>query len=503
MPIDQSLYIFGNSLVNYAEGGTLTNVPVWMNRFAQFDGNSLSVEGGYGFLRNFADAEEPNTDWGFDGVAEVYDSERTSFAEVAFDNVLITPANFIQEQSPDTAYFDGDRSPLEATRQIVDGLTQTQPGARIFIYEGWADMGPFASDGNPNPDQLAAYHAYNTGDYHDWYVSLTEQVQASFPGSEVTLIPVASVLSELLSSQPLSEIPVEDLYVDSAPHGTETIYFLASMTTYAALYGTVPPADFGVPEVIHPEVAINFAEVAQTVASLMQARGFDVTIPPPGQGGAEDFEDFLGDGGGDAPDEAAQDTPAEEPADETPRPEFPEEDTYYPGEAPSIFPDEDVSDPAEEEPPVDPAPVDDWWAEEEGDWSEDPAPDEGPAIGSVEVTHMDGYDIVSRIIEVPEYGLYRFELTADDTATMFINGAQVLTNDGSTPEMSQDTVVELEAGQHAIDIYLSNDTGGEVLILDFGLESELAAAEADDSFLPETEFEDIPEEEAEEDLSFF
>ena len=68
MPSHVGLYIYGNSLVNFAEGGAETNVPVWMEEFAQADGNSLAVSGGYGFLRQFADRDTPGSEWSFAGV---------------------------------------------------------------------------------------------------------------------------------------------------------------------------------------------------------------------------------------------------------------------------------------------------------------------------------------------------------------------------------------------------------------------------------------------------
>ena len=490
MPINQSVYFFGNSLVNYAGGGAGTNIPVWMDRFAEFQGNGLTVEGGYGFLRNFADTQEPNTDWGFPGVAEVYDAETTSFAEVRFDNVVITPGNFIQDRAPDESYFDEDRSPLDAVIDIVSGLSESQPDARVFVYQGWADMAPFAPEGLPTPDALAAYHDYNSGEYQDWFFSLIEQTAAAVPDTEITLIPVAAVLSEILSSRPLSEIPVEDLYVDSAPHGTETIYFLAGLTTYAAIYGTVPPADFGVPDVVHPAVAINFIEVTDAIAASLQGYGFEVATPLPGLGSVE--EEFFegGEGEGASSDTAPQETVvppvAEEPAasgppeDAVPTEPAPEEDTYHPGEALSIIPQEESAD---EEPVL--------VAEEE--------PEE--TIAENANTELAEHSCISRQIEVGADGAYRFELKSDDLAILHINGKQVMTNPGDDPGASQNVVVELSAGTHLAEVFYFEENGGEILILDMGPEGALAETEA--LPLPATDFDEIPEEEAEEDLAFF
>ena len=281
MPIDRNVYFFGNSLVNYAQGGPLANVPAWMNQFAAADSNGFGAEGGYGFLRNFADRSEPLTDWGFAGVDSVINGASTRFAQADFDAIVITPANFIQDQAPWENYFDEARSPLEAAIETVGNMRAQQPDARLFVYEGWADMGPYAPNGAPTAPALAAYHRYNQGDYHAWYETLVDVTNAE-TGAEVALIPVASILSDLLEGPFLAQIPFDDLYVDSAPHGTETIYFLASMITYAAIYGELPPPDFMISRQVHPIVHNHFADISADISDALAEAGFETRIPQPG-----------------------------------------------------------------------------------------------------------------------------------------------------------------------------------------------------------------------------
>lgn len=287
MPTDVNLYIYGNSLVNFAEGSDWTNVPVWLDMLAESSGNDFAASGGYGFLRQFADRAEPGSEWGFNAVEAAWDSETESLAASSVDTVLITPNNFIQDVSPTTDYYDDTRSPVETTLDIVADTRTALPDARIFVYEGWADMAAFA---NTVPDSNAAlqdYHDYNTGAYHDWYVDYVAQINAADPDASVELIPVASVLSELLTTT-LSDIPPEDLYVDSAPHGTETIYFLASLVTYTSVYGEAPPADFDIPGLVHPSVTENFAEVLRTIDDAVNGDGSDQVEDAPV---VDDFED--------------------------------------------------------------------------------------------------------------------------------------------------------------------------------------------------------------------
>lgn len=277
MPVEVSQYIYGNSLVNFAGGSAQSNVPYWMNQFAESADNTYIANGGYGFLRQFSDRETPSDEWGFDGVAPLWNSESSAFDSVSFDTVMITPGNFLQGNEPDANYAGDDRSPLDATIDIVRDTIEAQPNAQIYLYEGWADLG--SAFGYPVSDsQLNEYHDYNAGAYHDWYVDLTDSVNQAVPGADVQLIPVASVMAELFTDGPLEGLTLDDLYVDSAPHGTETVYFLASMITYPATFGEAVPADFEVPDTVHPFVADNFELLNAQITNLMDVELAEVVV---------------------------------------------------------------------------------------------------------------------------------------------------------------------------------------------------------------------------------
>ena len=282
MPTSISQYIFGNSLVSYAEGGAETHVPVWLDRLAEEAGNSYATSGGYGFLRNFADRAEPLDAWGYQGVEDSWDGDTESFGEAGFNSILITPANFIQYQGAEQSYWDEPRSPLDAVNDIVADVRADYPDAPVLIYEGWPDMGPFSGTIPPSASAEAAYYDYTLNDYHDWYVDLVAQVNDTDPSANVALIPVAPVLAELFTGT-LAGIPAEDLYVDNAPHGTETVYFLASLITYSAIYGEPAPASFDVPSNIHPTVAANYPAIVQEIHTAVEEYQGDggVTPPPP------------------------------------------------------------------------------------------------------------------------------------------------------------------------------------------------------------------------------
>ncbi|WP_425040171.1 Ig-like domain-containing protein [Primorskyibacter sp. S187A] len=293
MPQSLTQYFFGNSLVNFAGGTANANVPHWLNQFIEADGGSYAVNGGYAFLRQAADNDVPRNEWGFSGVDGVWDQDLEGFDEVSFDSVVITPANFIQDREPTQNYPGDDRSPLDAILDVIEQVQTEQGAAKIYMYQGWSDIGFIAPDFPPTEQELETYYAYASGPYSDWYDTFLAEIDAAAPDADVTLIPINDVLIELISDGPLSDLEATDLFVDSAPHGTETTYFLASMITYSALFGEPVQAFGDVPDTIHPAVADNLP----SLAALIDTRVAELM----GEGGTDDDEGGGDDGGDDEP----------------------------------------------------------------------------------------------------------------------------------------------------------------------------------------------------------
>lgn len=257
-------FIIGNSLVNHeaGRGSDLTSVPYWLARLARQDGNTYAMAGTYTLLREFKD-KGPESTWSFNGVTSARNSDGgVSFGDADFTSVQINPLNYVQWRGPTEPYWDDNGTPVGATLEVIDVVTAAEPGIEVLIYEGWADMGPFVSgDFPPSPRAFAKYHAYNLGEYHEWYLEYVRELQAARPDVDIRLIPVSSALSTLLTQSPLNQLSPTDLYEDDAPHGTPTKYFLASLVTYVGTYGKLPPTDFAVPPSVHPLVRSNYAEI--------------------------------------------------------------------------------------------------------------------------------------------------------------------------------------------------------------------------------------------------
>ena len=112
----------------------------------------------------------------------------------------------------------------------------------------------------PSPEELAAYHAYTQGEFHQWWLDYHDAVMAQRPELSVRMVPVGPVLATLLTTT-LAELPPEAAYEDNAPHGQPTLYFLAGIVTYMAIYAEPPPDAYEPPGDLHPLVLEHYDEI--------------------------------------------------------------------------------------------------------------------------------------------------------------------------------------------------------------------------------------------------
>ncbi|GGD06516.1 hypothetical protein GCM10011368_05470 [Hyunsoonleella pacifica] len=254
------MYIFGHSLIVHATDSDETTVPHWLHLLAQEAEHSVSVSGQYGFLPQHANLP-PISQWGFSEVPSAWDSDTQNFSEANFNTFLLTAANFVQYQPSNVNYFGNPTtSPVSATIDIVDWIDNQEANAVTYIYENWPDMAGFiAGEGfPPSETEFENYNNYTLGDFHTWWIDYQDFVHAARPSENVRMIPVGPVLSKLLTETPLSQIPILDLYEDNAPHGEPTLYFLASLITYMAIYEEKAPVTYTIPNTVNALVQNNF-----------------------------------------------------------------------------------------------------------------------------------------------------------------------------------------------------------------------------------------------------
>lgn len=271
------LYIFGNSLVVHEvtpEPTEEKKVPHWLGLMTSHAGQSLTVDGRYGFMRDYSDFSEIGPQWGFSGVASSWTDESVAFGDIDFNRIIYTPTNFIQWQGAAEAYYDDpNTSPLTTTLSTFDQTVEAHPGISFYIYAGWSDMAEYGSF--PSGVNLASYYQDAQGSYHDWFLDYHDRLIRSRPELTIKIIPTYFILAKLLSTTPLSGMDISDVYEDDAPHGEPTLYFLASLITYSALYQTQAPSDLTIPTTVHHLVREHYTSIISKIMTELEAFNHD------------------------------------------------------------------------------------------------------------------------------------------------------------------------------------------------------------------------------------
>ena len=272
-------YFFGHSLMyhtatDYPNKNHLA-MPYWVGQLAGANGQTLLATGEF---RTANYQLPPQASWVFDGVDPGWGGD---FASSDYDTVVYTEQNFVQDVPPDTVYFDGSGDPIGSVLRVLDYARTQEPGINFYIYQSWPDGEiimpnydpPNGGNVMPTAQQVATYYEMALGVDHAWWLELQDEVSAI--RSNVKMVPLGFILCRLLTEMPdLAAIPFEDLYEDNAPHGRPTIYFLAGMIQYAAMYQQRPPAGFAVPAVINSAVDDNYDAIAAFIWDELNSFNF-------------------------------------------------------------------------------------------------------------------------------------------------------------------------------------------------------------------------------------
>ena len=257
-----------------------TSVPYWMYFLSKAAGNQYEVAGKYGFIPQHA-RDRIWSQWSFDSVPSAWNSYTEPFEKADFDNIMITPANFIQWQKPTDNYWQETKSVIAFTSDVFDSIEVRDKSPDIYLYENWPDMGPRSSSFPPTAAEWKAYNEYLNGDFHSWFLEYHDSLVNAYPGKHVKMIPVGPAISKVLSTPPFNTISIDSLYEDDAPHGRPSIYFLAALATYMAMNHEKAPAGYKPPEFIHGHYMVdktiidNYAQAVDIIWEELKAFNFD------------------------------------------------------------------------------------------------------------------------------------------------------------------------------------------------------------------------------------
>lgn len=258
-------FMFGHSLMDHATDTEQTEIAYWINELANEAGHTYETGGYFGGVWQFSNFM-PISNWGVAGVTGTWNDEIETFKEASVTNSLITPFNYVQDLPAHDPYY-ALPSVLSQTQRWTDSMMTYHVGAELFIYENWPEMVPFTAESpfDPTPAEMQNYYNFQLGDFHDWWLEYQDSMLISHPTVEIRMIPVGSVIAELLAVAPFDTIAPLSLYEDADPHGRPSLYFLAGLATYMAIFNEQAPLSYAVPATINSGIADNYS----TIVSFM------------------------------------------------------------------------------------------------------------------------------------------------------------------------------------------------------------------------------------------
>ncbi|GHA20620.1 hypothetical protein GCM10008090_33160 [Arenicella chitinivorans] len=268
--LDQVTYfVFGHSLFNHGE----KNAGYWLGLLAQASNTIAGGNGQFGQLSYTS--IPPNPDAVFDYPTNNTDENpwpwwaTDGFGGRDYTHTLFMPSNFEQEYLTPNQY-------LSDTYRVLDFVEQEEPSTDIMLYMHWPEpsmLGIMVQNGNQMSDNdFATYNQYtSTGHYYDWHVEYQNLIAAQRPDYNVRTIPVGPIIADIITNEPyMNGVSFEQLYEDDAPHGVPTVYFLAAMICYRAMYQQNPSLSYNPPASdLLPQVVNNYANLVSYIESRL------------------------------------------------------------------------------------------------------------------------------------------------------------------------------------------------------------------------------------------
>ena len=193
----------------------------------------------------------------------------TTWASRNWDDVVIMASNFEQTTITPENYVANECT------DVMDHIRDESPSSRVFVYEHWSIPSQYSITVTPpnilDPGDFDTYNDLHRiisgtpGTYHQWHLDFQDELISEYPTLDIYMIPVYPIIADLIRTESyMSTVEFDDLFEDDDPHGFPTVYFLAGLICYRAMYGQAANANYvPVPAdpVIIPEVLNNLSSV--------------------------------------------------------------------------------------------------------------------------------------------------------------------------------------------------------------------------------------------------
>lgn len=278
---DRAVYSFGHSLIDHRPPliptpSDETTILHWIYDIADASSNNFTATGQYGFLTNHDDLP-PGSQWGYDNVPTSWDDSMESFENSKINTILLTAANFIQYESPTAPHpLDATTTVVNSTNNIFNWVDQRCNDCTYYIYENWPEMDLVNAFPTTPPTEAEVNEFHNTtiNGFNDWWIEYQDEMINLNTDYDVKMIPVGPIIAKILSQFLNEDIPFEELYEDSAPHGRASIYFLAGAISYMAVYEEQLPANYTPDAIVHEMIRNNLSDIAQFIWTELNAFNF-------------------------------------------------------------------------------------------------------------------------------------------------------------------------------------------------------------------------------------
>jgi hypothetical protein len=212
----------------YAPVSTYTDSLNWLPLIATASGTSLVFGGG-----QFGNVENHNGIWAENGVPASWSTE-------TFTHYFAMTPNFAQantQASEAPAYWGAELDEF-AGRVLATGQNPEMLILQAAGYARFVTGATPVNDRNLTADEFTRWRAFARTTSYQWYANTIAAFVALRPNANFRIIPFELVFCDLVEADFMSTAVWTDFFGDSAPHGTETYYFLNALVVYRSMYGT-------------------------------------------------------------------------------------------------------------------------------------------------------------------------------------------------------------------------------------------------------------------------